>query len=657
MTLKKNAAATADTAPIIHYEVYVRERTQWMLQVRFRANQKEEAINEAKLIEKTLGLGVKVVRETYFPENNTCEEVTAYVSQKLTPQEAAFSPTGTANTVKQRPPLRVSRGFARGAVPGGGPAEVPRIVRRDQQGESVAGLLVRLVAIIVVAVAVAVVSTGAFYNALSRFTVLSSLIAPQYFQTAIFAVFAATFLLVAVPLSLIFIGGFQARRRRRRKTRPPPSRPAKVRLARPRDESPDDAMLLEEDFETTVVVVRQERTPAKGFVAKLMGGMNRLFGRTPEPPPPQDQAFGMADNDPLEPDDRTVAAPPLETAAYETPPDWGLQTEVAEAPRLPVFQMPDAPLPPELVTIEAVGLERHRMTTMRFLGDLLGRLKALRPSLDAYNRFGVDLLMSGAVETLAEHHRIPEHLSRELLQECVVLLGTKPAMAESFCAKVEEYLQEPRYFHLVQAGREMMAGFLREGGDAFAGLAAALELWNKPVAKQAVQQIVTVMFTDMVGSTDMTQAHGDAAAQEVVRRHNAIVRQALAEFDGREVKHTGDGIMASFASTANAVDAAVAIQRAVGTHNAAAPDLPVHLRIGINAGEPIQEEDDLFGTTVQLAARVCAKAAADQVVCTNVVRELSQGKGRLFLSLGDHELKGFRDPVPLFEVSWQGEAP
>jgi class 3 adenylate cyclase len=156
----------------------------------------------------------------------------------------------------------------------------------------------------------------------------------------------------------------------------------------------------------------------------------------------------------------------------------------------------------------------------------------------------------------------------------------------------------------------------------------------------------------MVGSTDMTQAKGDAAAQEVVRRHNGIVRQALAEFDGREVKHTGDGIMASFASTANAVDAAIAIQRAVAAHNATAPAIPVHLRIGINAGEPIQEEDDLFGTTVQLAARVCAKAEPEQVLCSNVVRELSQGKGRRFASLGEHDLKGFRDPVALYEVLW-----
>ncbi len=116
----------------------------------------------------------------------------------------------------------------------------------------------------------------------------------------------------------------------------------------------------------------------------------------------------------------------------------------------------------------------------------------------------------------------------------------------------------------------------------------------------------------------------------MVRRHNSIVRTALAEFAGKEIKHTGDGIMASFASTANGVEAAIIIQRACAIHNDKHPDLPLHLRIGINAGEPIQEEDDLFGTTVQLSARVCAKAGTDEILCTNVVRELSARKGSAF---------------------------
>lgn len=653
--LKTNTAAMAsDAAPIVHFEVYVRERTQWMLQVRFRADQKEQAINEAKLIEKTLGLGVKVVRETYYPDTNTCEEVTAYVSQKLTAQERSFSPLATVNTVR---PRSVRRGAAGGGGGGGGGGGVPVFDgRQGASGENLGALLIKLLAIIIVAFGVAVTGTAAISNLLGKAGAFGVVIAPQYFPKIIFSSFASLFLMVAVPLSLIFVGGLNIKRKRR--GRRAPVRPATVRVTAPRGERnamPD--LVLEEEVQTTLVVVQEEeRPPPRGFIMSMMRRMNSLFGGKP----PIRSSRGEAFETPYDADGAYDRPPPdeLSTAVAETPIAWDLQTEIAAEPPAFAEPPPAAAPPPEPVATasapesEPVGLERHRMTTVRFLGDLLARLKTIRPTLDAYNRFGVDLMMAGAVERLAEENTIPEDLARHLLRECVELLGTKKAMAQTFCDKVEEYLQETRYLHLVQAGRDMMGRFLSDSPDAFAGLAPALEQWNKPVAKPSGQQIVTVLFTDMVGSTDMTQAKGDAAAQEVVRRHNSIVRQALAEFDGREVKHTGDGIMASFASTANAVDAAIAIQLAVHAHNRGTPDIPVHLRIGINAGEPIQEEDDLFGTTVQLAARICAKAEPDQVLCSNVVRELSSGKSRRFVPLGEQMLKGFRDPVSLFEVVW-----
>jgi class 3 adenylate cyclase len=131
------------------------------------------------------------------------------------------------------------------------------------------------------------------------------------------------------------------------------------------------------------------------------------------------------------------------------------------------------------------------------------------------------------------------------------------------------------------------------------------------------------------------------------------VRSVLAALSGKEIKHTGDGIMAAFASAANGVEAAVAIQRAVRAHTDDHPDLPIEIRIGMDAGEPIEEDDDLFGTTVQLASRACAAAHSGQIMCTNVVRELSAGKGQDFVSRGLHALKGFKEKIALFEVQWQ----
>src|SRR4029077_1991513 len=101
-------------------------------------------------------------------------------------------------------------------------------------------------------------------------------------------------------------------------------------------------------------------------------------------------------------------------------------------------------------------------------------------------------------------------------------------------------------------------------------------------------------FTDICGSTAMTQTLGDDASTALVREHDRIVRDALAQYGGREVKHTGDGIMASFNSVASAVQASIDIQRKVQERNAAA-DGPFELTIGVSAGEPITDSGDLFG--------------------------------------------------------------
>ena len=158
-----------------------------------------------------------------------------------------------------------------------------------------------------------------------------------------------------------------------------------------------------------------------------------------------------------------------------------------------------------------------------------------------------------------------------------------------------------------------------------------------------VSGLRTILFTDLESSTALTQAVGDAKAQDVLHGHNDVVRAALAAHEGEEVKHTGDGIMASFGSAVSAVEAALAIQ-----HDLAGGE--VRVRVGLNAGEPIQEEGDLFGGSVQLAARVCDRAEPGQVLVSNVVRELCTGKLFQFADQGEATLKGFPEPVRLFAV-------
>jgi class 3 adenylate cyclase len=155
----------------------------------------------------------------------------------------------------------------------------------------------------------------------------------------------------------------------------------------------------------------------------------------------------------------------------------------------------------------------------------------------------------------------------------------------------------------------------------------------------------TILFTDIVGSTEMCSKHGDDAAIIMLRTHDHIVRMAVGANNGREVKHTGDGIMAAFNSAAGAVRAACKILGDLQQHNSDGPDFPVTVRIGISAGEPVEQAADLFGSTVQLAARLCASAEPGQILVSNVVADLCIGKNLKFVDAGACDLKGFEAPV------------
>jgi len=162
-----------------------------------------------------------------------------------------------------------------------------------------------------------------------------------------------------------------------------------------------------------------------------------------------------------------------------------------------------------------------------------------------------------------------------------------------------------------------------------------------------------VMFTDIVGSTEMTARLGDSASLELVRAHDALVRRGLEAYGGREIKHTGDGIMASFDNVANSVRAAADIQRRFAAYNADASET-LSVRIGVDAGEPVEDHNDLFGATVQLAARLCSEAEADGIIVSGFARELCHEEDAArFVSLGERRLKGFADKAQVFRFEWR----
>jgi len=156
--------------------------------------------------------------------------------------------------------------------------------------------------------------------------------------------------------------------------------------------------------------------------------------------------------------------------------------------------------------------------------------------------------------------------------------------------------------------------------------------------------------TDVVGHTEMMQRLGDDRGRAILREHETITRKLLKERGGTEVKTMGDGFMASFGGVTKAVECAIALQRSFVDREGE----PLNVRVGLNAGEPIEEDGDLFGASVIRAARIASKAEGGEILVADTVRGLCSGKGFLFADRGEFVAKGFEEPVRVYEVSWRG---
>jgi DNA-binding NarL/FixJ family response regulator/class 3 adenylate cyclase len=162
---------------------------------------------------------------------------------------------------------------------------------------------------------------------------------------------------------------------------------------------------------------------------------------------------------------------------------------------------------------------------------------------------------------------------------------------------------------------------------------------------------LTILFTDIVGSTALFDRHGDEAADALRREHFASLRTAVVEHGGREIKSAGDGLMVAFTSAADAVRCAIDMQRAT---TGATGGLP--LRIGLDAGEPLAEDDDLHGTPVIVASRLCDAAGGGEVLVSEVVRRVAGSRVTAFMRpAGAMRFKGLSEPVSVAIVEWRDD--
>jgi class 3 adenylate cyclase len=165
-------------------------------------------------------------------------------------------------------------------------------------------------------------------------------------------------------------------------------------------------------------------------------------------------------------------------------------------------------------------------------------------------------------------------------------------------------------------------------------------------------ETVTILITDLVGSTQLESRVGPIVAEELRTEHFGLLREAVSEAGGREVKNTGDGLMVAFPSAAAAVSCAVSIQQRFERRNRTAAEALL-IKAGVSSGDASMVGDDVFGMPVIEAARLCDSSSAGQILAKEIVEHLAAGRGHAFTSVGALELKGLPEPLQAIEVTWE----
>ncbi len=603
----------------ISLEIYGLKGGRWSIHANYSIHQRDECLENAKELDaKGRFEAVCVVRETYSKDSNTARQAVIYHSPKLTspPPVAAVTENAGSAPKPAAPAAQQESGDTDGAWRKKGDEKkpskraAPKKKRKStpkpmpaptSDGPTLADVLPRLLGVASVSLMGALTVAYIAYVLVQFLPSFGIVPGKTVSQSIIISVFLVSFIFIFVPLLKRYVPTIQASGRRQ----------PQLATAHP--------------------------SPAPNLESETSGSLDNGPAASVE----MDDDFDDSSGD--LPDTDAVESETEDAAPSEPVEDDGEKEESADADgekAVPVAKGKKPDVSGEM---------------LKFIRDSLEPLAKAGHPLNAFNRFGLTLFFSGAGEYMASRHRLSEQEMSDILCSHVQILGHTEEMARGFCGNIEEYLVNPKYFQMYEKGRSALAGHM-QNPDGELSIVEAIDEWNDPtsVTSKNAKEFVAVLFTDIVGSTALTQERGDDAAQLVVHEHNAIVRDALALHGGKEIKHTGDGIMATFAQITNAVEGAVAMQEACQRSNGANPDLGLGLCIGVNAGEPIHEDGDIFGTPVQMAARVLSKAEGEEIAVSNLVREMCTGKSYKFAKKGDYELKGFPELVPIFLLEWKG---
>lgn len=635
---------------IEHFEVYYFQNSRWHVHARFEAEEREIAIEEAKSVETNLGYPARVIRETFYPETNTTEEVVTYQgtrAKKISDSDSMFGasaqsggPSARTGTAAGNRPARSSSSHA--SSRGANSSARQQVIKKDENQrkqrtrKKAKNALITVLTGFILSLVTAVI--GSLAITLVLFQMVEAGLVPSgnrnalVFGTFMLLFFGTAFLYLNKHFNLVrlFKGKGPAKRG------PPPKT---VPIKQPQKGKPaakDVSDLADADLEELAKRINEsdiEDEENDGLdTDDFDSGDNSKADSNVEK--------GDKKKDKKKEEKKDKAAKKKEDERKKKESEKKAKEE--EEKRKAAEKKKKQKSPADIVKPEF----------LKFLTNALTSVQKDHPQLNTFSKFGMNLYMCGACSTICQSKGLDSDTMQSLLIEGLGLMGTNSARAKSFCDEIPSYGSNPRYAGMIQAGGQAMANFANGQSKANAGLSDLLTEWNLPEKRPSVPNMFTFLFTDIVGSTAMTQRLGNAGAQKAVRAHNDAVRGAIKNFNGREVKHTGDGIMATFPDGPSAVAASVQMLQGIVAHNQASPDVPVEIRIGANTGEAVEEENDFFGQAVQMTARICDKAADGHAWVSDVIVDSCKGQRFGFLPRGEFEMKGIEKPKPLFEIAW-----
>ena len=638
-------------------EVYYNQNGRWQLHATYEAGQREQAIEEAKNVEQKEGFATRVVRETFQSETNTTDTVITWQSAKAKNIKDADNMFGTAPGGKgqQKPAQKKQAPAQRAAPPRPAPAQqqsksaqqqsaafqpapVRRVAKKAKKKER--GVLTRVLVVVSSSAAIAIV------GALGVFGILTGLISMNMLQPGNYVALVAGTLALAFFLALFFnlqkhfgiLSMLKSQDKTQKRASGPEAMLAKTaKKKRPAQDVEFDQVEIEDLREKVLAEDLAEDSAAEDAALDV-----------DEAPPTLDADMDTETRVAMSAEmDMDMGAQVHEPVPAPTPHVTETQPHAAPQPKkeAPPPPKPQAPATPQTPPAETEA----RTTFSRFVGDVMRQAPA---DLNSFTRFGLNLYVAGAGSVIGQAKRLPRDTQLSVVKQGLQSSGMQAERAEAFCAELPSHGKNPKYAGMIQAGVKAMQEYLGGNATVASQVSALLQEWNLPEKRPAIPSVITFVFTDIVGSTAMTQRLGNAGAQKAVRAHNTAVRGAIESYKGREVKHTGDGIMATFPDPASAVAASVKIQREIAAHNSANPTIDVHLRIGINAGEAVEEENDFFGAAVQMTARICDKATKDNIWVSQTVVDACKGQKFGFIPRGGFEMKGIQGAKRLFEVGW-----